>query len=700
MRWAGAVLALCCLFPRPSGGEVLSAAASVQVYDREGRPLRSFLSEQNTYFEPVPLADMSAWVVLAAVAAEDRRFYTHPGLDVRAVLRAAGQNSRGGGVVSGASTITQQLARALHPRPKTWRGKWTEAVRALKLERRFSKEAILEQYLNILEFGNQTQGVQAAARFYFGVSAAELSLAQSALLAGLIQSPSRLNPLKNPRGAMGRRSRVLDAMQKNGFITPEEYRLAMLEPLGLTAGQRPFSAPHFVRKIHRLAPQAGVVHTLLDADLQTYAEQTVQKHVRSLAGYHVTQGAVVVLDNATGGVLAYVGSADFWDKAHSGEVDGVSARRQPGSALKPFVYALALQNGYTAATLLQDEDTFFEGGFRPRNYDKTFHGRVPLRRALACSYNVPVIKVAEPLGAARILQMLHAFGFASLNRAPEFYGLGLALGGGEVTLLELANAYAALARGGVIKPVLLALQPRLQTDTPTVRVLPPEESYIITDILADNTARADAFGVNSPLQFAFPAAAKTGTSKDYKDNFAIGYTPRVTVAVWAGNFDASPMQKVSGITGAAPMMHDVLAYAAARYPAGEFARPAEVISAQICSHSGLLAGPACGAVREEIFTADTVPTQVCDGQHEAQARPAQILFPVPGDVLVYDPALPPAGQQVHMRTAGLQAPCVWHINGRERGETGTEFWWPLEKGRFDVHVSCGGNEARSFFTVL
>ena len=359
-----------------------------------------------------------------------------------------------------------------------------------------------------------------------------------------------------------------------------------------------------------------------------------------------------------------------------------------------------MQNGLTAASVLQDEDTFFEGGFRPRNYDESFHGGVSVRRALACSYNVPAVKAAEPLGAARLLNLLHDLDFRSLSRAPDFYGLGLALGGGEVTLLELANAYAALARGGEVRPVVFASQPRLATRTKRRQALPPDVSYIITDILSDNAARAEAFGLNSPLNMPFPAAAKTGTSKDYRDNFAVGYTPRLTVAVWAGNFDASSMQKVSGISGAAPIMHDVLLYAQDRYPSGAFERPAGINAALVCEESGLLAGPDCPHTREELFISDTVPQKVCDGKHEASAAALQILFPVRGDVFKYDPALPAAGQQLHFKTAGAQGPCVWTLNGERLEGDGTDIWWPLEKGKFALEAACGGEEAQTQFTVL
>ncbi|MBR2865658.1 MAG: penicillin-binding protein 1C [Elusimicrobiaceae bacterium] len=674
-----------------------SAKNSVSVYDRHHQPLRSFLSGEEMYQLPVPLHEMSPWILSAVVSAEDRRFYTHRGVDPSAVLRAAWQNIRARKVVSGASTITQQRVRMQEKLPKNFWGKIREARGALSLERRLSKEEILQDYLNHVSLGNLTQGMQAAAQYYFGVNAADVSLAQAALLAGLIQAPTRLNPLQNPQGALARRNYVLQTMLKNKIITRDLYDLALSEPLGVQKGRRPFDAPHFMQFLFQ-QNLPSLVRSTLDKDLQLYAEKALQNHLRALTKNNVTNGAAVVLDNASGDVLAYVGSADFYNEFHQGQVNGVTALRQPGSALKPFVYALALQNGLTAASLLEDKDTFFEGGFRPRNYDESFHGLVSVRKALANSYNVPVIKAAEPLGAARIWQFLQDLDFKSLNKPADYYGLGLALGGGEVTLLELANAYATLARGGILRPVVFAREPQLQTDTPVKRVMPENIAYIITHILADNTARADAFGLNSALHFSFPAAAKTGTSKDYKDNFAIGYTPRITAAVWVGNFDASSMQKVSGISGAAPVLQDILSYAHQKYPGENFAKPYDVFSALICEESGLLAGEKCTHRKEEVFVSGTQPTHFCDGQH-ASAGKLKISFPVKGDVFTYDPSISAVGQQLHFQSIGAKEPCVWKINGHPVPGDKAEMWFPLKKGRFDVELSCGTERDISYFSV-
>lgn len=690
------------LSEKPEGKEFSSVVlpqSSVDIRDRYGMSLQTLLTRQETYQQWVSLDKISVWVLQATIVAEDRRFYQHCGIDAIAILRAFWQNIKAGKVISGASTITQQVTRINKPQKKNIWGKIKEAFFAVCWERKYTKEEILEQYLNWVELGNLTQGIQAASQYYFGVPAKEVSLAQAALLAGIIQAPSRLNPFQNPQGALARRNRVLEFMKQEGVISEQMYDMAISEPLGVVSGERPFQAPHFVRRISAEVKKGGVESTL-DKEIQLYAEKTLQNHLSLLQKNHVTNGAVVVLDNLNSEVLAYVGSADFFNKKYHGQVDGVKARRQPGSTLKPFVYALAMENGLTSATLLKDEDTFFEGGFRPRNYDEHFHGVVSVRKALANSYNVPVIKVAEKLGASSMLYFLRKLGFDSLHKPAEFYGLGLALGNGEVTLLELANAYATLARGGILRPVVFARNPLIQQNLPVKRVLSESISYIITDILSDNMARADAFGLNSALYMPFSSATKTGTSKDYKDNFAVGYTPRITVAVWVGNFDGSSMQKVSGISGAAPILHDVLSYTHNKYPSGDFPRPYDVISARICEESALLAGPNCLHAREEIFKQGTQPQQYCTGHHEPVNKKLSFIFPKEDDVFKYDPSLPSDAQQILLQVCGNSNSCYWVVNGKRLAHSGMEMWFPLKKGTFDVEVVCGQEKTKTHFEVL
>ena len=689
------------LLPCLCGGEEVALSLSKQLYDREGLLLRSVLSQNNTYYEPVALDRISPWLISAVVAAEDKRFYTHSGVDISAILRAAWQNAQEGKVVSGASTITQQLARAITPRSKTLWGKTKEALDATELEKKYTKEEILEQYFNLLEFGNLTQGVQAASRFYFNTDAVDVSLSQAAFLAGLLKSPTYYNPLKHFERALKRRDYVLKELYENGFIDEEMYRLSLEEKIVLHPQQRPFYAPHFAQFLSAYLPtQDTQIYTKLDRGLQTQVEQIIKNNHSRFTQSNVTNAAVIVVDNVSGGILAYAGSADFADKKHSGQVDGVRALRQPGSALKPFVYALAFsENKLTPATLLSDEDTFFEGGFRPRNYDEIFHGLVSVREALANSYNIPAVKAAEQIGTTQLLAFLHQLGFGSLTKSADFYGLGLALGNGEVKLLELANAYATLGRGGIFKPLLLATSPEVKLPGKTTRVLDEKTAYLISNILADNQARSAAFGLNSALSMPFEMAAKTGTSKDYKDNFALGYTPRWTVGVWVGNFDASSMQKVSGITGAGPILHDVALEVQQKYPSASFTLPKGIVREVVCNDSGLLAGPSCTHRHEEVFDKAHQPVR-CDGRHTSVVKRVQITAPQAGDKFMIDPSAPRTSQQLKLEAQCAQSVCRWMVDGKKLPDTACQTWWPLVGGKHTVSVQCNGQSEQIPFEVL
>ena len=674
---------------------------SRQFYDHHGVMLRGLLSSRKTHAIDVPLQDISPWLVAAAVAAEDKRFFAHSGVDSAAVLRALWQNTKEGSVVSGASTITQQLVRTLEPRPKNLWGKITEAGQALLTERQQTKEEILEQYFNRVELGNLTQGVEAASRFYFNRSSGMLSPSQAAFLVGLIKSPTYYNPLKHFTRALQRRGYVLKRMREEGMIDEELYQLALAEKITLEKSSRPFAAPHFLTFILPYLPtQETFIYTTLDQELQNFVQTTVKTQIDRLTQENVTNAAVVIIDNASGGILAYVGSADFGNKKNQGQVDGVRALRQPGSALKPFVYGLGFETGkLTPATLLEDNDTFFDGGFHPRNYDETFHGWVSVRNALGNSYNVPAVKAAEKVGVENLLAWFHKAGFSSLDRNADFYGLGLALGNGEVRLLELTNVYASLARLGEWKPLRLAQKPAVFLPGHPVRLLSPQTAYLITDILRDNQARTEAFGLNSPLSLPFEFAAKTGTSKDYKDNWAVGYTARWTIGVWVGNFNATSMQKVSGITGAGPILHDVALFMHHKYPSDSFKIPANVVRRSVCTDSGLLAGKTCAHRREEFFNASYIPA-VCDGNHHDSVAQMRILSPAQGDVYKIDPAVIRASQQLKIEAACPSAQCAWQLNGKKLPQTACRFFWPLSAGKYKLSVSCNAQAHQVSFEVL
>ncbi len=602
-------------------------ASSVRVLDRQGALIRHVRADDTQLAQRRPLDELGPDVVAAIIAAEDRRFYAHPGVDPLSIARAAAQLAWRRRIVSGASTLTQQLARTLRPRPRTLWGKLGEMALALKIERSLSKAQILEEYLARVAFAPGVRGVDAAARTYFDKGARELSLGEAAALAGMPRGPSIYDPRKHPERLLARRAVVLSRL---AGVDPERARLAASEPLALTDARPPAAARHFVYAVTRGALATPGTHaelvTTLDVPLQREAEALTRATVARLADRRATAAAAVVLDNATGDVLAYVGSPDADDRRALGGNDGVLAKRQPGSALKPFVYELALERRQlTAATALPDLPLVFRGAhgeFRPRDYDGQFHGPVRAREALASSLNVPAVVVAERLGPDAVLDRLRALGFDTLDGDGARYGPAIALGDGETRLLDLASAYATLARGGELLPVRAITATRapggpivaLEPATP-VRVLQPTEVELVTDILSDDAARAMSFGRHGVLELPFSVAVKTGTSKGFRDNLTVGYTREVTVAVWVGNFDGSPMVGVSGVTGAGPLFHDLMMAAMRRVRAPQsLARGLPLVSREVCSLSGELAGPHCPHHQAERFAPGTEPRSTCD-QH-------------------------------------------------------------------------------------
>ena len=621
--------ALALWLTRPLPADLLRPPATgVVLLDRAGIPLRSTRAADGSLRRWVTLAELDPDLLAAFLAVEDRRFFRHPGVDPRALARAALADLRARRIVAGGSTITMQLARLLRPSARTWGGKAMQVLWALRLERRLSKQAILEQYLNRVPLGQGAVGVEAGAGLYFGAHAGELSLGQAALLAGLAQAPSSDNPLVAPGRARARRAAALARLVRDGFATPATAARARGEPLVVPGGFRALLAPHFTTLVagwqERAAPAGpapGVVRTSLDWPLQRELEAEVRHTVETLADRGASQAAAVVLDNATGEVLAWVGSPDFWADT-AGQVDMVISPRQPGSALKPVLYALAFDRGATPASILPDIARVYQtstGPYRPRNYDRRFHGPVRAREALASSYNLPAVHLADRLGAGSLLHLLREAGFASLSRSAEYYGLGLALGNGDVTLLELANGYRALGSGGVWRPWRWRAASPGESPEPGRRIASARSAALVLDILDDPVARIPGFGVETPLDFPFPVAAKTGTSRHFTDNWAVGVTGGFTVAVWVGNFSGRPMDGVSGVSGAGPLLHRAVLATAARHPPGSLPTPdaAGAVPVTICRLSGLRATRRCPAA-VEWFAPGTAPAAFCDW-HTAHA---------------------------------------------------------------------------------
>ena len=599
---------------QPSTGAVLR--------DRHGVVIRELRADDGARARWVPLDASSDRIARAVIAAEDRRFYLHPGVDPLAMIRAAGQVVVHRRIVSGASTLTQQLARSLVKRPRTLRGKFAEAALALRIEWSLSKREILEQYVNRVSFGPGLRGIEAASRFYFDKPSVDLSLAEAAALAGIPRGPAVYDPRRGTERLLRRRDRVLDRLGDAGLASRDDVLHAQREPLVIAPAGGGSGAPHLVRGLmsgavdEALGPLRNRTSELtltLDRGLQREIEVLAQQTVKSLASRHVTAAAVIVLDNASGEILAYVGSPDIEDAARLGHNDGVLALRQPGSSLKPFVYELAMERlGYTAATVLPDVELYLptrDGDYHPNNYDGRFHGPVRVREALANSYNVPAVITADAVGPARVLERFHELGMRSLTEDGEHYGAAIALGDGEVRLLDIAGAYATLARGGVWKSIV-AVKSAVGKDAAPLalpsresrRVMDEAMAFVITDILADRGARISSFGEGNVLELPFPVAAKTGTSKGYRDNLTVGFTPDVTVGVWVGNFDGSPMEGVSGVSGAGPLFRGAMLAAARGRSRTEFTRPAgQIEEIAVCSLSGERPGPGCDHLRQEIF---------------------------------------------------------------------------------------------------
>jgi penicillin-binding protein 1C len=623
--WAAVVLR-----PFPVEDLHVRSGDSLRIHDSRGRLLREVVNADGERVRWRALEDISPLVVQATLAVEDARFHEHAGVDPRSVARAMAQAVRYRRVVSGASTLTMQLSRRLHPHPRTLRGKLGEMVDALRLERAVDKHTVLEQYLNRAPYGAGAVGVEAASQRYFGKPGLHLSLAEAALLAGLPQAPTTLNPLKDLERARARQRTVLARMRATGAISDEEHARALAEPLRLAGRDAPpaalpDTALHFTDYVVSRHPTPGEVRTTLDGDLQQELESLVRGHVASLAAGGVTNAAVVVLDNEACHVLAMVGSARYGDAAASGAVNGALARRQPGSALKPFTYALAFEHGDTPASVVADVETRYgesDGDlFVPKNYSGDYSGPVLMGEALGRSLNVPAIRVARRVGLELLLTRLREVGFTSLDAPASHYGLGLTLGNGEVTLLELAQAYAMFARGGLTCRATPFVGPPQQSDGPR-RAFSEEVAWQITDVLGDESLRMRAFGAGNALMLGFPVAVKTGTSTNWRDNWAVGYTPRFTVAVWTGDFSNRPLHGMTGATGAGPLFHKVMKRVVER--AGPAALPARaslpdgLVEGTVCAHSGQVPTPLCPVRRRVRLPAARVPDQPCPWHREVR----------------------------------------------------------------------------------
>jgi 1A family penicillin-binding protein len=607
---------------------------STKIYDRNGTLLYKIYKDKNR--TPVSLSQIPSYAILATLAAEDAEFYIHPGFSIKGMTRAIIKNVEEG-KLSGGSTITQQLVKnALLTPEKTIIRKIKELVLSIEVEIVYSKDQILEMYLNEVSYGGTAYGIQEASQLYFGKNIKDVNLSEATLLASLPISPSKYNPFgNNPELAFDRQKDILNLMVVNKFITPEEATKALEEKITFIPNRIDIKAPHFVMYVkeilaekygEEMVEKGGLeVTTTLDYNIQQTAEEAVKSEISKLGNYHVTNGASLVISPKTGEILAMVGSKDYFDIQNGGNFNVTTALRQPGSSIKIINYAYALEHGYTLATILNDSPVSFSvpGSpiYTPKNYDGKFRGKIPLRNALAESRNIPAVKVLASLGVNKMIEQGKKMGITTWSNSSN-YGLSLTLGGGEVKLIDLAQAYATVANYGQRAETFPILEVKnskgkiLEKNNGfklIEKVLDSRVAFLLINVLKDNKARTPAFGPNSQLVIKNhpEVAVKTGTSNNLKDNLTVGFNQDFLVAVWVGNNDSSPMSHIaSGITGAAPIFNKIMTDLLSDKESIIWEEPDGLVKISICSLTGTLPCTGC-PITSEYFLEETKPTKAC-----------------------------------------------------------------------------------------
>ncbi len=747
-----AVLVICLVirllpyFAPIRAADIAQNQLAMQFSDRNGLPLGTLLTRDQEHTSVVPLNQVSPQFIQAILAAEDGSFYHHGALDMKAVIRASKDAIHAKRIVSGASTITMQLARMLEPVPRTLSGKMQEIWLSWRLVAGMNKDEILSAYINRLPMGGNIYGVEAAAQTYFSIPASELNLAQASLLAAIPNNPTYFNPYQHWERLKQRQKYVLNRMVLEKYIngampTAASYAArTSAEKVVFQSSQRGIiAAPHFLFWLaNQISPTTlekgyippllrgargdqSVIRTTINRPLQQFVEAQVQQVISSLATNNVHDASALVIDNRTGEVLAYVGSPDYFNEAKLGRNDGVQALRQPGSTLKPFVYELALEKGLIRPnTILADVPAHYAipGAklYSPTDYTESFLGPVRVRIALANSLNVPAVRVLEKVGVQTFLERLHQLGFEHLNQTSEHYGLGLTLGSGEVSLWELARAYVTIARKGDATPLVSTFSDS-PISNPQSQI--PNSTTIwqlITNMLSDNHARATAFGVDSVLNLPFPAAVKTGTSSNFRDTWTVGFTTDYTVATWVGNFNGEPMRQVSGVTGAAPLWNRIMLHLHENQEPEAFPPPEGLVQLPVCATSGLRPTPDCTSVVQEYFYPEDKSNY--EGENQFNLPPEydewlakqqqshftstnlRILSPHHGDLFLLYPG-EEAKQKLEFKLAGNKsAPVEWWLNGEKLDtNSANSLFWNLRPGKWTLEARSGEMSDKVSFQV-
>ncbi|WP_321992576.1 transglycosylase domain-containing protein [Marispirochaeta aestuarii] len=722
---AAALLAgLSLLLPFPELRELRSGPWSLRVEDRRGGLLQVLpVNDEGLRREYLPLDALPPYLLAIFIAGEDGRFFLHPGVDPAAAVRAAVSNLRAGGVVSGASTVTMQLAGRAAPGGPGLGGKLREAWNALRVEARMSKGEILELWLNTLPMGSNVEGVASAAREYFSRNIQSLSPEESALLALIPRNPRRYDPRHGGsiEAAVNllHRAGIVTDRKKLGAVTERSAGIGKIEPW-------PFRAPHFVRYVDGLPGinSKEVFVSSLDPEVQEILQGEISARVESAGENRISNGAGLALSVETGEVLAWVGSADFFDTESQGQIDGVRIRRQPGSTIKPFLYALALEKGMTPATLLPDIPSAFgsEAVYLPENFSNTCHGPVRLRVALASSLNIPAVHTVVRTGVADFTDWLLALGFDSLEDQRDSLGAGIALGNAELSLLELLTAFSVFQRDGLF--LSSSVERALPGSFPR-RVMSRETAFLIRDILSSESGRITGFGTGSILNTPYPAMFKTGTSNQFNNIWALGATGKVALGIWMGNFSGETVigRPGSSIPAAAAVaVLDALQEKPAYRVSEEAYPPPEGITrVKICPVTGERAGPHCPGSLEEYFRTGTEPGPCSAHREDGIYMPSmyrswgderglpwkyrmdeslRILSPADGAVFYLDSTLPRESQVLSIEAEG-QGDLLISVNGtlQARGRDFVSLRFPLSPGSHRISLEGAESRIESSFSV-
>lgn len=689
----------------------VSALKRSEFVDRNGHPLRITYENALNLSRQISLKEVPASLKKLFIESEDRRFYDHKGVDWRARLAAVLQNVLARKQVRGASTISEQVVRILNPRKRTLWSRWLEGFEAMRLEKKFQKDEILEFYLNQVPYGRKRRGVVEAARDVFGRDLETLSLKEQLALVILVRSPSRLDP----RGGSFLLEQAIDRFSKT-LVGREVFNDDTLEILSKStliyqSQSAPIFGQHFISAIDHgfwdQLPKKVSVRTTIDGELQEFTNRTLKTRLANLAERNVTKASCMVVDHKSNEILVWA-NADMASTSPTADaIDAVLMKRQPGSTLKPFLYALALENGYTAASLIDDspdQSAVALGIHSYRNYSGKYYGPIRLRNALGNSLNLPAIKVVKKLGAKnfgaeRLLDNLKLLGFESLEKSADYYGEGLALGNGEVTLYELVRAYAALARGGVWQDFHPLLS-NSSFENNKGRFMSEETAAIITNILSDPSARLLEFGPASMLNFSSETAVKTGTSTDFRDAWALAYNDQFTLGVWMGNANQMPMRELSGARGPVIVLRTVMAELnKRRAETHPLALSTKLVHKNICRLTGKIAGNTC-PIAEEIFSPAHLPTKTCDGNHSSAARTTdafssdfssrpRIILPTEGLLLARDPRIPDDLEVFNFQITPIKdlVSIKWILDGELIGEShAPSFPWKVKAGKHQLEA--------------